>query len=450
MGGLLACVMAGAMNSLTKRNKRAAVVGGGASGMMAAIWLARSGFLVTLYERNEKLGKKLYITGKGRCNLTNACAVEELFQAVQVNSRFLYSAFYSFTNADTMAFFEELGLRLKVERGGRVFPESDHSSDVIRVLEKELKRLSVDIFLETRVCGLLTEKGRISGVRWKRERAETGGEGTAAADLVVVATGGLSYPVTGSTGDGYRFARELGHTVTELSPSLVPILTKEEYIPKLQGLSLRNVELRVFQGKKELFREFGEMMFTHKGVTGPLILTASAVLGKKLAEGKQLQAAIDLKPALSDEQLDARILRDFSENPNRQFKNAAAGLFPSSLLPVMLELGTIPPEKPVHSVTKKERQEFEALIRRFPFTMTGLGSYHEAVITRGGVNVKEVHPGTMESKIVPGLYFAGEVLDLDACTGGYNLQIAWSTAHAAGTAEEGVGKEEMDGDQYRD
>lgn len=400
------------------------VVGGGAAGMMAAVTAARRGKNVLLLEKNEKLGKKLFITGKGRCNLTNSAEVEELFNAVVSNPKFLYSSFYSFTNDQVIGFFEELGMKTKVERGGRVFPESDHSSDVIRALEQEMKRLGVRISLGTEVKEILTEDGRAKGVRLSSGR-------TIAADAVIVAAGGLSYPSTGSTGDGYRFARECGHKVTDLSPALVPMEVKEWYAKELMGLSLRNIGIRITDGKKKLYEEFGEMLFTHYGVTGPVILSASSIVGKKLKE-HPLTLHIDLKPALTEEQLDKRVLREFEANHNRQFKNAVDSLFPAKLKPVAIELSGIPEEKKVNEVTKEERLHFVRLIKDFSMTLTGLRGYHEAIITKGGVSVKEIDPGTMESKLVKGLYFAGEVLDLDAVTGGYNLQIAWSTGYLAG------------------
>lgn len=400
------------------------VVGGGAAGMMAAVTAARRGKNVLLLEKNEKLGKKLFITGKGRCNLTNSVEVEELFNAVVSNPKFLYSSFYSFTNDQVIGFFEELGVKTKVERGGRVFPESDHSSDVIRALEQEMKRLGVRISLRTEVKEILTEDGRAKGVRLSSGRM-------IAADAVIVATGGISYPSTGSTGDGYRFARECGHKVTDLSPALVPMEVKEWYAKELMGLSLRNIGIRITDGKKKLYEEFGEMLFTHYGVTGPVILSASSIVGKKLKE-HPLTLHIDLKPALTEEQLDKRVLREFEANHNRQFKNAVDSLFPAKLRPVAIELSGIPEGKKVNEVTKEERLHFVRLIKDFSMTLTGLRGYHEAIITKGGVSVKEIDPGTMESKLVKGLYFAGEVLDLDAVTGGYNLQIAWSTGYLAG------------------
>lgn len=407
------------------------VVGGGAAGMFAAIAAAKNGHQVTLYEKNEKLGKKIFITGKGRCNITNAADMEELFDAVVTNSKFLYSSFYGYTNQNVIDFFEDAGVPVKIERGNRVFPISDHSSDVIRALEREMKKVGVKVCLNTEVKSVEAEKGKFNKVVLKDATTQT-------ADACIVATGGLSYRSTGSTGDGFRFAENVGHKVTQCFPSLVPMETKEPWICELQGLSLRNVEAKILDGKKELYKDFGEMLFTHFGVSGPLIISASSYVGKKFmdknGQKKELTLEIDLKPALTDEQLDQRVLRDFEENHNRQFKNAITKLFPTKLIPVMLELGGIDPEKKVNSIEKEERKQFVHLIKHFRMTLTGLRDYPEAIITKGGVNVKEIDPGTMESKLVKGLYFAGEVLDLDALTGGFNLQIAWSTGYAAGNA----------------
>ena len=402
------------------------IVGGGAAGMLASIIAAKNGCAVTLFEKNEKLGKKVYITGKGRCNVTNNCDPEELLQAVMSNPKFLYSAFYSFTSQDMMQLLEDAGVSLKTERGNRVFPVSDHSSDIIHGLERLMKQYGVQIHLRSEVKNLLTENGIVTGIQLTDNKVYT-------ADAVIVATGGLSYPTTGSTGDGYRFAVETGHTVTECMPSLVPLTTKEAYIPLMKGLSLRNVELTIKRGKKTVYQDFGEMMFTHFGITGPLVLSASAKIGKFLQKGEELSAYLDLKPALSHEQLDDRILREFSSAQNKQFKNVIGVLFPSSLTPVIIELGPIAEDKVIHDISREERLAFGALIKAFPFTITGLGGFSEAVITRGGVSVREIQPGTMESKKIKNLYFIGEVLDLDAVTGGYNLQIAWSTAYLAAT-----------------
>lgn len=410
---------------------RLAVIGGGASGMMASIMAARKGIQVDLYERNEKLGKKLYITGKGRCNLTNACEMEELLGSVKSNPKFLYSAFYGFSNRDAMDFFEKEGLRLKVERGNRVFPESDRSADVLDTFRHALRKAGVKVHLMTRVEGIVRKE---NGFLLKLPEQKT-----AYADKVFVATGGLSYGSTGSTGDGYGFAEELGLQVTELGPSLVPFNIKEAFVKELQGLALKNISIKVLDGKKILCEDFGELMFTHFGVSGPVILTASSTCGRKARE-KELKLLLDLKPALTEEQLDARILREFEGAKNRKFANAAAVFFPAKLTPVMVKLSGIAPEKKVHEITKEERRRFLLNMKELELTVTGLRGYNEAVITKGGVSVKEIHPATMESKKVPGLYFIGEVLDLDAVTGGFNLQIAWSTAAAAAehAASDGV------------
>lgn len=400
------------------------VIGGGAAGAVAAIFAARNGHRVELFEKNEKIGKKLFITGKGRCNVTNAGDMDALFDAVKSNPKFLYSAFYSFTNEQAMDFFEELGVRLKVERGNRVFPESDHSSDIIHALKHELEQLGVEIHFCTEVKDVLVEHEKFTGIVLKNGKKVSG-------DACVVATGGISYASTGSTGDGYRFAEKTGHKVTELYPSLVPVEVKEWYAKELQGLSLRNVRGTILDGKKKLYDEFGEMLFTHYGVSGPIIISASSVVGKKLQD-KELTLQIDLKPALSREQLDQRVLRNFEENKNKQFKNAVDKLFPAKLKPIMIELSGISPEKKVNEISKEERLYFVDLIKNFKMTLTGLRSYNEAIITKGGVSVKDIDPGTMESKKISGLYFAGEVLDLDALTGGFNLQIAWSTGYLAG------------------
>lgn len=404
------------------------VAGGGAAGMMAALGAADAGNEVLLCEKNEKLGKKVYITGKGRCNVTNNCDVEQLLKNVMRNPKFLYSAFYTLDSETTMAFFEQEGLMLKTERGERVFPASDKSSDVIRTLQRAMEKRKVTVSLFTEVQDILLEDGCCRGVVVKQD----GRVCEKRADAVIVATGGLSYPSTGSTGDGYRFAKKAGLAVAETTPSLVPFCVEESYAAKMQGLALKNVTVSVFQGKKVLFEEMGEMLFTHFGISGPLILSASSVLSGKKCMEEKLAVRIDLKPALSVQQLDERILRDFKECSNSYFKNSLGKLLPAKMIPVVVELSRIPPEKKVNEITKQERQRLLELIKAFPLTVTGLRGYQEAVITRGGVSVKEINPATMEAKKVPGLYFAGEVLDVDARTGGYNLQIAWSTGHLAG------------------
>ena len=404
------------------------IVGGGASGMAASIFAARNGHEVHLFEKNEKLGKKLFITGKGRCNLTNACEAEDFFPAVLRNRKFMYSSFYSFTNQDVITFFNELGVKTKIERGGRVFPVSDHSSDIIRALEGEMLRTGVNIHLYSEVKKIVSEKEKqiFRYIELKDGEKIYG-------DACVAATGGLSYETTGSTGDGHRFARQLGHNVTELLPVLVPLTVREDWVPILQGLSLRNVTAGFYDGRKKLCEDFGEMLFTHYGVSGPIILSASSVIGDKLQK-KELTLKVDLKPALTEEQLDHRILRDFEENKNKQFKNSLGKLFPSKLIPVMIYLGGIDAEKKVNEVSREERRRFVSLTKNLEMTVTGLRGFQEAIITRGGVDVKEIDPGTMESRLIRNLYFIGEILDLDAVTGGFNLQIAWSTAYMAGNA----------------
>lgn len=401
------------------------VIGGGAAGMMAAYAAAKRGQTVRLYEKNEKLGKKIFITGKGRCNLTNGCEVEDLFANVVTNGKFLYSAFYGLTNRDVMELFEEWGCRLKVERGNRVFPVSDKSSDVIAAIAGAIRKAGVEIHLNEEVSSLELRDGRCVGVRMKGQKRPV------EADAVIVATGGLSYPTTGSTGGGYRFAAEAGLAVTECLPALVPFEVLEDDPKELQGLALKNIEATVYNGKKVLYREFGEMLFTHFGVSGPVLLSASSYAAKALKKGT-LSLSIDLKPALSGEQLDARILRDFEEAKNKQFKNALNHLYPLKMIPVIIARSGISPEKRVNEITREERQSLVRATKDFRLTLTGLRGYNEAIITQGGVSVKEIDPSTMESKKVPDLYFAGEVLDLDAVTGGFNLQIAWATGYAAG------------------
>ena len=405
--------------------KKIVVIGGGAAGMMAAIWSAKGGAEVTLLEKNEKLGKKLFITGKGRCNLTNACDVEELFQNVVTNPKFMYSAFYSFDNRQVMDFFEGLGMSVKVERGNRVFPVSDYSSDVIKALEQECKRLGVEICLHKRVKKLFfaEDTGHVRGVLFDDGNRIF-------ADAVIVATGGISYPRTGSTGDGYAFARECGHEIKQCFPSLVPFEIKETWCQEIMGLALKNVAVTVTAGGRKVYEDFGEMLFTHFGVSGPLIISASAYVHKYLDQ--PLTLYIDLKPALSVEQLDERILRDFGNNQNKQFKHALDALLPKRLIPIIIEQSRISPEKRVNEITREERLRLTGLLKKLPLTITGIRDYDEAIITKGGVSVKQINPSTMESKLVKGLYFVGEVLDLDALTGGFNLQIAWSTGYLAG------------------
>lgn len=442
---------------------RVIVVGGGPAGMMAAWAAAAKGHKVMLLEKNEKLGKKLFITGKGRCNVTNACPAEEFFSKIVTNPKFLYSSFSQFTNQEVMDFFTQNGCPLKTERGNRVFPASDKSSDILRTMEHALSKAGVQVQLHTEVLELLMEeedeevfknvetktstkeKNNIEaktciGVKLKSQgkiREEK-------ADAVIVATGGCSYPSTGSTGDGWIFAESAGHAINPPVPALVPLLLKEEDAKELQGLSLKNIEIRVMQGKKEKYREFGEMLFTHFGASGPVILSASSFAAKEIRRKKNkdktekdttfLTLLIDLKPALTTEQLDARILRDFEEEKNKQFKNSLSRLLPAKLIPVMIRRSQIPPEKQVNEITREERRHLAQLIKEFSFTITGTRSFTEAIITQGGLSVKEINPSTMESKKAKHLYFAGEMLDTDAVTGGYNLQIAWSTGWTAGNA----------------
>lgn len=420
--------------------------------MMAALAAAGCGHQVTIFEKNEKLGKKIFITGKGRCNVTNASDVEELLAHIPRNKKFLYSAFYTLDSFAVMDLLEGEGLPLKTERGNRVFPQSDKSSDVIRTLERAMKRRGVEICLNTEVAGIFSE-GRMNlasgGVSEKggdlaagnvseNEEPRLGGvilgerDGgrKVPADAVIVATGGISYPSTGSTGDGYRFAGETGHRLEDRSPSLVPFVTGEDYIRQMQGLSLKNVELSLKKQGKELYRDFGELLFTHFGVSGPLVLSASSQISGMDLSG--VAGEIDLKPALSEKQLDDRILRDFANCQNSLFKNSLGKLLPGKMIPVAVSLSGISPEKKVNEVTREERRRLVGLLKAVPFTLEGLRGYHEAIITRGGVSVRDVNPATMESRVMPGLFFAGEVLDVDGMTGGYNLQIAWSTGYLAG------------------
>ena len=394
--------------------------------MFAAIAAAEKGHSVILFEKNEKLGKKLFITGKGRCNITNASDADTFFSNVVSNAKFLYSAFYAYDNSRVIDFFEKHGVKTKTERGNRVFPASDHSSDVIAALNSALQKSGVQIHLFTRVEGLITAENRCAGVRLADKKEVY-------ADAVILATGGISYRSTGSTGDGYIFAEECGHKITEVSPALVPFTVKETYVFQMQGLSLKNVRITIRKGQKVLFEDFGEMLFTHFGVSGPLMLSASSLVGKELKK-QELDMEIDLKPALSENQLDKRVLRDFEENKNKQFKNSLQGLLPSKMIPAVVRLCGVDPDKKIHEITKEERKKLIQVLKAFPVTLTGLRDFDEAIITKGGVSVKEVNPSTMESKRIGGLYFAGEVLDLDAMTGGFNLQIAWSTGYLAGNS----------------
>lgn len=426
------------------------VIGGGPAGMFAAYFSAKNGHKVTLLEQNEKLGKKLYITGKGRCNITNASDMEDLFANVCSNEKFLYSAFYSYTNDQVVEFFESYGLRTKVERGNRVFPVSDHSSDVIATLTRALKDVGVEVKLFTKVKNLIAEEYRDENGEAVVAEKKTGflkqvvkgvvldDNTKMMADAVVLATGGISYPSTGATGDGYRFAEGLNHKIVEPTPSLVPFEIQESWVTEMQGLALKNVAVTIEREGKKIYNDFGEMLFTHFGVSGPMILSASASIKPAYFKDfeHEMTLKIDLKPALDKEQLDKRILKDFEEAKNKQYKNSIQKLLPSKMIPIIIKLSGIDPDKQVNEITKEERAKLVELLKGLPMTIIGLRGWNEAIITKGGVSVKQVNPSTMESKLVNGLYFAGELLDLDAMTGGYNLQIAWSTGYLAGNSIE--------------
>lgn len=404
-----------------------AVIGGGAAGMMTAATAARRGAAVTLFEREEKRGRKLGITGKGRCNLTNACTRDEFFENITRNARFMYASFAAFSPQDVMEYFETLGVPLKTERGRRVFPMSDRAGDVVFALARENDS-----------AGVRTVRARVSGIRAVSDGFEVawgdGGDKTQRFDRVVIATGGMSYPRTGSTGDGYVFARELGHTVTPLRPSLVPIESRAAVCREAMGLSLRNVSLRVYEECKArpIFEDFGELLFTHFGVSGPLALSASSAMGN--IDHASYELEIDLKPALDEKTLDRRLISELEKNRNRDLINASGGLLPQKLIKPFVDMTGIAPNKKANSITREERATILSLLKHMRIPVSGLRPVEEAVITSGGVSVKEIDPKTMASKLIPGLYFAGEVIDVDAYTGGYNLQIAWSTAHAAGVA----------------
>lgn len=402
------------------------IIGGGAAGMMAAIAAAYNGNEVHVFEKNEKNGKKLFITGKGRCNITNASDIENHFANIMRNSKFLYSAYHCLDSYGVCTMIESAGVETKIERGNRVFPLSDKSSDVIYALNKLMRDIGVNIHLKSEIVSVSKENENII-LKEKNGKKHIG-------DACIIATGGISYPVTGSTGDGYKFAEKIGHTITERYPSLVPFNIKEEFCKELQGLSLKNVELKIQdETGKQYYSEMGEMLFTHFGISGPLVLSASGHISDKLKE-HQFIAKIDLKPALSNEALDKRILKDFEENINRNFNNSLDKLLPKKLIPVIVELSGINQYKKVHEITKEERENLVKLIKELKMSISGARGYNEAIITKGGVSVKDINPKTMESKIVPGIYFAGEVLDIDALTGGYNLQVAWSTGYLAGSS----------------
>lgn len=404
--------------------KKVIVVGAGAAGLMAAGRAAEKGHEVHLYEKNNRIGKKVLITGKGRCNVTNDSDVEGLLDNIPGNPYFMYSAFYQLDSFGLQEFFRNLGLELKVERGKRVFPVSDRSLDVVLALEKYVKQNKVKLHLESPVDSILIEDGKAAGIRLKNGKEEK-------ADGVIICTGGLSYPGTGSTGDGYRFAKAAGHHVTKLYPSLVPLKTAEDWCHELMGLSLKNIEITVKNNKgKKVYTDFGEMLFTHFGVSGPVILSASRHIILTIEEGYKLY--IDLKPAMDEKKLDARILRDFEKFANKDFVNSLDELLPQKLIPVIVQLAEIDPRKKVNSITKEERKRLLGLIKALPLTITGVTGYNEAVVTCGGIETDEIDPSTMESKLVKNLHFAGEVLDVDAYTGGFNLQIAFSTGYTAG------------------
>ncbi|MBR3459668.1 MAG: NAD(P)/FAD-dependent oxidoreductase [Clostridia bacterium] len=403
--------------------KRIAVIGAGPAGLLAAAYAKNENTSVEIFDGNEKVGKKLFLTGKGRCNITNIASKEEFMQNIPRNPRFLYSAFNTFFNSDIISIIEKNGVPTKVERGGRVFPASDKSSDVIKALLKFVNGRGVNINLNTRIRSIeKTNDGFLLNMY----------DGTSAGfDSVIIATGGVSYPSTGSTGDGYEFARSFGHTVTRTVPSLISLITEEKWTGELAGLSLKNVVLTAYKGKNKVYSELGEMLFTHTGVSGPLVLSASTRIADE-PQGAKL--FIDMKPALDEATLEARVLRDMEQNKHRQMKNAIQGLLPSRMVPIVLMLAGIDPEKTTDSFTKAERRQLVAVLKSISLNVKAASDISEAIITRGGINIKEVNPKTMESKLVPGLYFAGEVLDVDAHTGGFNLQIAYSTGVAAGLA----------------
>ena len=409
--------------------KKVIIIGGGAAGMMAAISASEAGKKVIILEKNEKLGKKLFITGKGRCNVTTACPPEEFLNHVMTNPRFLYSSFSRFNNEDMIAFLNTAGLKTKVERGQRVFPFSDHSSDVIQTLKRQCEKNRVIIRYHARVTDILLndEQTAFSGVRLEDGEIITG-------ESLIMACGGNSYASTGSNGEGYLLAESIGHTIKPVYPSLVPFVMKETWCKDLMGLTLKNVSITVKNGKKSIYEGFGEFLFTHFGVSGPLVLTASTCLGKyqkPLEEGK-LRLILDMKPSLTMEQMEKRFLREFDTYRNKNISNVIERMLPKKMVPIFLRIADIPEDKKVHSISKKERHRMMELMKGLEMHIEGVRTFDEAIVTRGGVNVKEVSPTTMESKLVKNVYFAGEMLDLDAVTGGFNLQIAWSTGYVAG------------------
>lgn len=411
------------------------IIGGGAAGMLAAIGAAENNNNVTILEKMEKTGKKLLITGKGRCNITNSGNIDEFMKNIPENSKFLYSSFNQYSNQDIISFFNNEGVATKVERGGRVFPVSDKAEDVLKALQQKLKKLNVQIKTNFEVTKILTEKGITRGIEGKNN----GKNEMILADKVILATGGMSYPVTGSTGDGYKMAKEIGHTITELKPSLVPLICNEkskQMCQQMQGLSLKNVAIKIYCENKLIYKDFGEMLFTHYGISGPIILSASAVLIRyknieNLLKENKIKLLIDLKPALNEEKLDNRILRDFATLKNKEFKNSLEKLLPRKMIDTVIEQTQINPYKRINEITKEERKKLINTLKKFELIISGFRGLNEAIVTKGGISLKEINPKTMESKIVKGLFFAGEIIDLDAFTGGFNLQIAWSTGYAA-------------------
>ncbi len=401
------------------------VVGGGAAGMLAAIGAAECGHNVTIYEKNEKLGKKMYITGKGRCNITNASEMDVLLKNVVKNNKFLYSAFYTYTNDSIVELINRMGVETKVERGNRVFPMSDKSSDVILALSRRIKELDISVEYNSSVKSIIQEDNIAVGIELVNGKK-------IATDNIIIATGGNSYQTTGSNGDGYKMAGKIGHNVTKIYPSLVPFNVKEEYVKELQGLSLKNIKGTFYVDDKEVYSEFGEMLFTHFGVSGPIVLSSSSYLTESISDNKNVTMKIDLKPSLSFVELDNRVTKDFNANINKDFRNSLNDLLPKKLIPVIINLSGIDEFKKVHDITKEERHMLVSLLKGMKLTIASTRGFNEAIITRGGIDVKEVNSSTMESKLIKHLFFAGEVLDIDALTGGYNLQIAYSTGYLAG------------------
>lgn len=406
--------------------KKVTVIGGGPAGMMAAVQAAANGAEVTLLERNNKLGKKLMITGKGRCNITNSADLNDFIQNTPGNGKFLYSAYHNFFNDDIVNFFEKLNVPVKTERGGRIFPQSDRAADVVEGFARKLYDSSVQVRLNTKAEKILIKDNTVSGIKTERGIIET--------DALILAAGGACYPLTGSDGSGIKMARLAGHTIVPLHPALVPLTSPDEWVKSLSGLSLRNIRLSIFTNGKKTDEMFGEMMFTHFGVTGPIILSLSRAVALALADGKKIYATINLKPALTPEKLDARLVRDFQKYARKQIKNAMIDLLPHRLIPIVLDLAYIDEEKNISEVSKKERAKLVEILQALPFDINGTRPMAEAIVTGGGVSVKEIDPKTMQSKLVRDLFFAGEVTDIDAYTGGFNLQAAFSMGYAAGTA----------------